>query len=186
MSPSIKLLKLKIPLILAVLAVTAYPTHAMDICKEGKKNLIADYDVLQASGGMWGYMEKISDLKDKSTMAQSYRELVVWQRSMDLVTATYRMTQGFPRDEVYGLTSQIRRSAVSVPSNIAEGQGRRTAAEFQQFLGQARGSLLELETQILIARNLDYLTEEQAASLLSATAEVGRTLNGLLTSIKRQ
>ena len=119
-------------------------------------------------------------------MAQSYRELVVWQRSMDLVTATYRMTQGFPRDEIYGLTSQIRRSAVSVPSNIAEGQGRRTPAEFQQFLGQARGSLLELETQILIARNLNYLTEEQAGSLLSAAAEVGRTLNGLLSSIKRQ
>jgi len=116
-------------------------------------------------------------------MGQSYRDLVVWQKAMEVVTEVYRVSQGFPKEEVYGLTSQLRRAAVSVPSNIAEGQGRKGAKEFQQFLAQARGSLLELETQIQIAQNLGYLQPVQVERLLQRTAEVGRMLNGLMKSL---
>jgi four helix bundle protein len=119
-------------------------------------------------------------------MGRSYKDLVAWQKSMDLVTATYRTTAGFPRDELFGLTSQLRRAAVSIPSNIAEGQGRLSEKEFRYFLGQARGSLMEVETQIQIAENLGYLKKEQTAPLMHSCAEVGRILNGLLASVSKQ
>jgi|SRR5579864_6976075 len=90
-------------------------------------------------------------------MGRSYKDLVAWQKSMDLVTATYRTTASFPKDELFGLTSQIRRAALSIPSNVAEGQGRLSEKEFRYFLGQARGSLMEVETQAQIAENLGYL-----------------------------
>jgi len=115
---------------------------------------------------------------------QSYRELTVWNKAMELVTEIYRLSQRFPKDEAFGLTSQIRRSAVSIPSNIAEGQGRLSRKEFIYFLGNARGSLLELETQIIIAKNLSYLSETDVEDLLERSAEVGRILNGLLSSLK--
>ena len=86
---------------------------------------------------------------------------------------------------MYGLTSQIRRAAISIPSNIAEGQGRHSRGEFKQFLGHARGSVFELESQIIIARNLGYLDEESAQALLSRITEVGRVINGLLSSLDR-
>lgn len=105
---------------------------------------------------------------------------------MELVTQVYAMTRAFPRDELYGLTGQLRRAAVSIPSNIAEGQARYSHAEFHHFLHNARGSLAELETQIQIACNLKYIKEEQALALLQATAEVGRILNALLDSVKRR
>ncbi len=114
-------------------------------------------------------------------MIKDYKDLVVWQRAMALVTAVYQATGGFPKEELYGLTSQIRRAAVCVPSNIAEGQARLTRGEFRQFLGQAKGSLSELETQLLIAQNLGYLPD--ACALLSQKAEVTRLLNGLLISL---
>ena len=114
-------------------------------------------------------------------MSQHYRDLMVWQKAIELVTDIYRVTRGFPKDELYGLTSQIRRAAVSIPSNIAEGQGRLTRGEFRQFLGQARGSYAELETQLIIARNLGYLS--QPGNLIEKLAEVGRLLNGLLSSL---
>jgi four helix bundle protein len=88
-------------------------------------------------------------------MAQAFRDLQVWQRSMQLTIAVYKLTHEFPREEMFGLTSQIRRSAVSLPSNIAEGQGRLTPGEFRQFLGIARGSNFELQTQLEIARAWD-------------------------------
>ena len=105
---------------------------------------------------------------------------------MDLVTQIYQMTLGFPKDELFGLTSQIRKAAISIPSNIAEGRGKLTKGEFKLFLGHARGSLAEIETQILIAKNLDYLNDTEGDKLLEQIAEVGRLLNGLLSSIKRQ
>ena len=114
---------------------------------------------------------------------QSYKELTVWQKSMSLVTSVYSVTGDFPRDEMYGLTSQVRRSAVSVPSNIAEGQGRATKGEFVQFLCHARGSLFELETQILLAKRLGYLQPRESSDLLEALTEVARILNGLLSSL---
>lgn len=116
-------------------------------------------------------------------MGRSYKDLVAWQKSMDLVTATYRATAEFPKDELFGLTSQLRRAAVSIPSNIAEGQGRLSEKEFRYFLGQARGSLMEVETQLQIAENLGYLQKEQTAIVLQSCAEVGRILNGLLASV---
>jgi four helix bundle protein len=103
---------------------------------------------------------------------------------MDLVTDVYRATKGFPRDELYGLTNQLRRAAVSVPSNIAEGQARFFKKEFHHFLSHARGSLVEIETQLVIAQNLEYLTPDQTRLLLDKTSELGKILNGLIASIK--
>lgn len=112
-----------------------------------------------------------------------YRELIVWQRSMDLVVEVYRRTDGFPKSEAFGLTNQMRRAAVSVPSNIAEGQGRSTAKDFAHFLHIARGSLHELETQACIAHRLGYLPDDAAADIAGRTAEVARILNGLIRSL---
>src|SRR5271167_4380845 len=109
----------------------------------------------------------------------SYKDLVVWKKSMALVTEVYAATARFPREEFYGLTSQLRRAAVSVPSNIAEGQGRATRGEFVQFLCHARGSLYEVETQIVVGTNLGYITGEQQQGLALRVSELGRILNGL-------
>jgi four helix bundle protein len=114
---------------------------------------------------------------------RSYRDIIAWQKAMDLVEAIYKATQAFPRDELYGLTSQTRRAAVSVPSNIAEGQGRKTTREFLQHLSIAHGSLNELETQVLIARRLLYVDEDRTRHLMSLAAEVGRLINGLRSSL---
>jgi len=119
----------------------------------------------------------------KIPTVQSYRDLIAWQKSMALVTDVYLCTQTFPKCEMYGLTSQLRRAAVSVPSNIAEGQGRLSTGEFKQFLGHARGSLLEAETQISIARELGYIERENSERLLHKSGEVGRVLNGLMASL---
>ncbi len=114
---------------------------------------------------------------------QSYKELVAWQKSIDLVTEIYRCSKAFPREEIYGLSAQLRRAAISIPSNIAEGQCRLSTGEFRHFLGQARGSLAELETQIVIAEKLAYLDQTCAGDLLRSAAEVGKILNGLLNSL---
>lgn len=111
--------------------------------------------------------------------ARNYRDLLVWQKSMDLCEGVYEVTRSFPRDEIYGLTQQIRRAAVSVPSNIAEGQGRGGDKEFDRFLAIAYGSLREIETQLLLAHRLKYISERTANELLELAAEVGRLVNGL-------
>lgn len=117
-------------------------------------------------------------------MGQSYRELIAWQKGIDLVTEVYRLTQGFSREELYGLSNQLRRAAVSIPSNIAEGQARFSTKEFHHFLATARGSLVEVETQIIIAEKLKYLDPEACRCFLEQTAEMGRILNGLIAFIK--
>ena len=117
---------------------------------------------------------------------QSYRDLIAWQKSMDLVVEIYSSTQSFPRAETYGLISQLRRAAVSIPSNIAEGHDRLSTGEFKQFLGHARGSLVEVETQILISQRLGYLEPNQSNNLLERTAEIAKILNGLLGSLARR
>ena len=117
-------------------------------------------------------------------MGESYRDLIAWRQAMDLVTEIYRVTRVFPRDELYGLTSQLRRASVSVPSNIAEGQARFSRKEFHHFLSHARGSLVEIETQLMIAQNLEYLSSQQAQLLFDKASELGRVLNGLIASIK--
>jgi len=119
-------------------------------------------------------------------MNKSYRDLLAWRKAMDLVTAVYQITASFPKEELYGLIPQLRRAAVSVPSNIAEGQGRRGRAEFRHFLRQASGSLMELETQIMIAERLRYMSPESASHVLQGSAEVGRILNGLIASLERE
>ena len=111
----------------------------------------------------------------------SYKELIVWQKAIAMVTEIYRLTQSFLKDELYGLVSQMRRAAVSIPSNIAEGQGRQSKGEFRQFLGIARGSYSELETQIEIAKNLGFLMSPNPID--EQLAEVGRLLSGLIRSL---
>ncbi|MBK8473565.1 MAG: four helix bundle protein [Sphingobacteriales bacterium] len=114
------------------------------------------------------------------TSLKNFQELIVWQKSMDLVKQIYQHTSSFPKEEIFGLTSQMRRAAVSIPANIAEGQARNTRGEFCQFLGIAKGSLAELQTLILLSTNLNYLTQENSSSLLMNCEEVAKMLNGLL------
>ena len=116
-------------------------------------------------------------------MSHSYKDLIVWQRSKNLAVDVYRITEKYPKNEMYGLISQLRRASVSVVSNIAEGQGRITKGEFQQFLGHARGSLLELETQLAISVDLNYISTEEFSRMESHISEVRRMLNALLESL---
>jgi four helix bundle protein len=117
---------------------------------------------------------------ESKVAARSFRELVVWQRSIELATAVYRLTRGFPKEETYGLASQIRRSAVSVPSNIAEGQGRLSTGEFRQFLGFARGSNFELQTQLEIARALKMGDSKLIDEAEGLSHEVGKMIHAIL------
>ena len=113
----------------------------------------------------------------------TYRDLLVWQKSIKLVTGCYRLTSEFPSEERFGLTSQIRRSAVSIPSNIAEGHARGTPKSFIQFLWIANGSLAELETQVVIAEQLEFVKRSHTAELFELTNEIGRMLTGLRRSL---
>ena len=115
---------------------------------------------------------------------KSHRDLIVWQKAMDFVQCAYAATSKFPREETYALTSQIRRAVVSVPSNIAEGQGRRQAREYLYFLANARGSLLELDTQLEIAVRLRYLSTDNYSELKNQLDEIARMLNGLMRSVE--
>lgn len=119
-------------------------------------------------------------------MARSYRELLVWQKARAFAVHVHRATEKFPRSELYGLTSQIRRSAISVSSNIAEGQGRLTTGEFLHFLGQARGSLLELDSQLAIACDLQYLEQEIYRGLDHEEYQVLGLLNRLIQFLQEQ
>ena len=115
---------------------------------------------------------------------KSHRDLIVWQKAMDLVEAVYSATASFPREETYALTSQIRRAVVSVPANIAEGQGRRLTIEYLYFLANARGSLLELDTHLEIALRVHYFNTEKYFDLKNKLDEVARILNGLMRSVE--
>jgi len=116
---------------------------------------------------------------------RSYRELQIWQKGIELVKEVYRFTKNFPKSEIYGLTSQIQRSAVSVPSNIAEGQARQHTGEFRQFIYIALGSLAELDTQIEIAKQLTYLAENDFLSCQNRIAEIRKMLHGLLNKLPK-
>ena len=117
---------------------------------------------------------------------QSYRQLIAWQKAMELVKFVYDLTKKFPKEETYGLTLQIRKAVVSIPSNIAEGQGRSSTREFLRHLSIAYGSLFETETQGLVAEMQCYITSDDAAELLEKSAEVGRLVNGLSNSLERK
>lgn len=113
---------------------------------------------------------------------QNYRDLVVWQRAMDLAHDVYKLTASFLPDERFGLTAQLRRAAVSIPSNIAEGQGRSSKVEFVRFLRIAYGSLREVETQLMLSIRCRLATDDSVRPVLDLCSEVGRLLNGLIRS----
>ncbi|MEE8382014.1 MAG: four helix bundle protein [Thermodesulfobacteriota bacterium] len=117
-------------------------------------------------------------------MLKNYKELKVWQRSYQLCIDIYKITKSFPQEEKYGLTSQMRRSALSVPSNIAEGYGRKTTPEYIQALYIAYGSHCELETQILLAGDLNYIAKEDLNNLQGTVSEVERMLKALIKSLE--
>lgn len=114
----------------------------------------------------------------------NFKELLVWQKSIDFVTDIYRATELFPKSEIYGLISQIRRAAVSIPSNIAEGNSRRSKPDYLQFLKIARGSCAETETQLTICKNLNLLNEESYLKLNQGIIEITKMLNGLINSLQ--
>ena len=116
-------------------------------------------------------------------MNSSYRNLLAWQQAMDLVDMVYGAVRDFPRDELFGLTSQMRRSAASVPANIAEGRGRRSYREYRVYLRRARGSLMELETHIEIARRQSLLESDSAQELLAQSLRVVQLINGVIRSV---
>jgi four helix bundle protein len=113
-------------------------------------------------------------------MSDCYQDLIAWQKAIALAEYAYELTEAFPKREMYGLARQVRNAAVSVPVNIAEGHGRITRGEWQQFLGIARGSLLEVETELILAARFKYIDQSQLQAAFSKSAEVGRLINGLL------
>jgi four helix bundle protein len=116
---------------------------------------------------------------------QSYRDLRVWQEAMSLAEAVYRLTKQFPKDELFGLTSQMRRASVSIPANIAEGYGRESTGAYVQFLRVAQGSLKELETHALLANRVGIMSELDAANLLSLAESIGKMLRALIRSLEK-
>jgi four helix bundle protein len=117
-------------------------------------------------------------------MANSFKDLVAWQRAMELALVIYRLTNDFPKDERFGLINQMRRAAVSVPSNIAEGYARASTGEYVQFLGHARGSCSELETQLILARSLKYGATNNLDEADGLSADAGRLLCALMSSLR--
>ena len=120
------------------------------------------------------------------TSIRSYQDLVVWQKSIDLAVRTYELTRSLPSEEKYGLTSQMRRAAASVPANIAEGHARRSTGEFLQMLGIARGSLAEVETFLILSERLGLIQSGSGDTLLEDCAEINRMLNGLVSSVSNR
>lgn len=131
-------------------------------------------------------MKSASEQGVSDELPRSHRDLKVWQISLDLTETLYRLTSDWPRHEQYGLISQVRRAAVSVPANIAEGAGRRTSGEFMQFVGVARGSLAELETLLIVAHRLDYVDEPTYRAVFNDLLELGRMTTGLLRSLEER
>jgi four helix bundle protein len=121
--------------------------------------------------------------KNPQRQVKRYQDLVAWQKARLLVKVVYQASRGFPREEIYALTSQIRRAAVSVPSNIAEGYGRGSLNDYVRFLQTARGSLYELQTQLVLAGDLEYMPASQVEALIIQSDEVSRILQGLIASL---
>jgi len=119
-------------------------------------------------------------------MSASFKDLRVWQEAMKFAVEVYRTTAQFPRHELYGLSNQLRRAAVSIPSNIAEGKGHRSDREFGNYLLHARGSLLEVQTQIMIAQELQYISGEESKRILASSDAIGRSLNSLINSLREK
>lgn len=122
----------------------------------------------------------------KMIEVKSYRDLAVWQKSMDLVVKCYQLTSQFPKTEMYGLSSQIQRAAVSIPANIAEGKGRNYLGDYIRHLSIANGSLKELETHLLIVERLEYIIQEELKILLNKCEEIGRMLHSLIEKLSQK
>jgi four helix bundle protein len=120
-----------------------------------------------------------------NSLIHSYRDLKVWQQAMELSEACYRLTRNFPKDELYGMTAQIRRASVSVPANIAEGNGRESRGEYIQFLRVAQGSLKELETHLLLAHRIQTTTLKEVEPILDRCEAVGKMLRALIRSLQK-
>ena len=133
-----------------------------------------------------GEVKSASEHEVSNASPRSHRDLRVWQLSLDLTETLYRVTADWPKHEQFGLVSQVRRAAVSVPANIAEGAGRRTPGEFLQFASIARGSLAELETLLTVARRLDYMEEPVYRALLEDLFELGRMATGLMRTLEER
>ncbi len=116
---------------------------------------------------------------------KTYRDLIVWQKAMDFVKEVYRYTKDFPKEESYGLTMQVRRSSVSIPSNIAEGYGRRSTGDYQRFLQIAMGSVFEAQTQIEISFNLGYMSKDSFEKIYESSREIERMLSSLCEKIRQ-
>jgi len=114
---------------------------------------------------------------------KTYRELLVWQKSIAFVTQIYKSVKGFPTEELYGLTSQIKRCAISIPSNIAEGYGRKSKKDYIRFLQIAMGSVFEIQTQLEISKNLDFLSESRFSELYESSREIERMLSSLISKL---
>ena len=117
-------------------------------------------------------------------MSGTFRDLKAWQKAFELALDVYRITRSFPREEIYGLTSQVRRAAVSAVSNIAEGKGRASDKELLRFLGIAKGSLFELETQISLSESLSYVSKDEAQALIGKVTETGKLVSGLMRAFE--
>ena len=130
------------------------------------------------NSGQWSVREK------KMAEVKSYKDLLIWQKGIDLVVEVYKAVKTFPREELFALSDQIRRSSVSVPSNIAEGQARQHTAEFRQFLHVSLGSLAELDTQTIIANKLGYLSEEALSSISNGITELRKMISSLISKLK--
>ncbi len=115
---------------------------------------------------------------------KNYKDLIVWQKAIDLAELTYKLTTGFPKEEIYGITSQMRRCSISIASNIAEGQARSSIPQFKHFLTISKGSIAELQTQLIIAERLKYLSTEQNSVFQALLSDIARLLNGLINSLK--
>lgn len=135
-------------------------------------------------------MADVFEVKNRESRIEnrvnSYRDLKVWQKGMDLLVAVYKATDTFPKKELYGLSSQLQRAAVSIPSNLAEGSSRRSTKEFLRFINIATGSLSELETQLIAANRLTYISQNELDTLLNFTDEISRMLQGLYNSLERK
>jgi four helix bundle protein len=137
---------------------------------------------------MWlaSLVRSADDIWMSEPARSSYKDLILWQRAMDLAVQVYKSTSGLPRTELFGLVSQMRRAGASIPSNIAEGSARRSTKEFLHFLHIARGSMAELETQVLLAQRIGYLPESPAAELRHCIDDVGRILSAVITGLRRR
>ncbi len=120
-----------------------------------------------------------------NSAVKSYKDLLVWQKGIQIVKEVYLICQNFPKEEIYGLQSQIKRSSISIPSNIAEGWGRNYTKSYVQFLNYSRGSLLELETQMIISKELDFVSEEQFVKIQDLITEESKMLNAFIKSIDK-